>query len=473
MDQTRFVMDTSNNGIEVCDQAEDATATTVHGLETQESSTLRTPAQLTASDNSGTWNTRRSGKITVEFISRATHEYGSSTQILGENNTVKFKDRHSCTLNIFPVEIREQIFGLVLADYFAHPDKAIAKRRERVVFQDHLDPFTDDIVKKPNLNVESLWETKDTRLLDSERLRIPSESEEDIDYYALSCQDVAFRGAPALETALTPERRLYREMFSMRIRTSIIELRPCLAWDWSYDFPCLSPEWSPSWESLSFSDGEIDRDMLKMIVHQKLPDFTGWVFQYPSLAFLSPLMLDSVRTIEISMEYDYLFSIPETMRLKFDSKDYLQNQCPCWPHRPKFDFTSCGLMHAKFATKLTIGATWPWMPNEYRGLYSFLSNFALRVLEVKMADYDDMIRVNTIREFIASRLRLTAQWMEMENDLADTTGTSSNGTVSHKMDLSRTSSSIGSAFLAVDGYVAKFVNDGWQLQLGLSRSIFA
>lgn len=72
-------------------------------------------------------------------------------------------------------------------------------------------------------------------------------------FHTLILEDVAFPGGVlALKTALLPERRLYREIFSMRIKALVIELRPCLAWDWSFNLPSLSPEWTPSWESLAF-----------------------------------------------------------------------------------------------------------------------------------------------------------------------------------------------------------------------------
>lgn len=97
------------------------------------------------------------------------------------------------------------------------------------------------------------------------------------DVYDLGLHEAAFRSVLFLETAMILKRNLFHEIFSIRIQRPVIKLRPCLVWDWSYNFPCLSPEWSPLRDI---------KTRLRMSLHQRHPNCNDWVFEYPSLTTL-------------------------------------------------------------------------------------------------------------------------------------------------------------------------------------------
>jgi hypothetical protein len=130
---------------------------------------------------------------------------------------------------------------------------------------------------------------------------------------------------PALEIALIPEQRLYREIFRLRIKSSIVELRPSVAWDWKYDFPILSPETEaiakPPQEVLNYGEGEdweswggkygawVDKVWEEDIDSLKTAsgygdefDRQGWMMRYPSLALMSPLMLSCLLRIVLHLK---------------------------------------------------------------------------------------------------------------------------------------------------------------------------
>ncbi|PQE33535.1 hypothetical protein CJF32_00003425 [Rutstroemia sp. NJR-2017a WRK4] len=206
-----------------------------------------------------------------------------------------------CTLYFLPWEIRDQIFKSVLDDYFdEHRD------RRTLIYQDFL---------------EGIWEQKEKHFKNSSNPQYRSRK-------GLNTCEL-----PALEIALIPEQRLYREIFRLRIKSSIVELRPSVAWDWKYDFYVLSPEAEavakPPQELLTYGEGQnweswdseydhwLEKTWERHLNYfisdagEDQCDRRGYMLRYPSLASMSPLMLSCLLRIRLLLRSLLLLSMPD------------------------------------------------------------------------------------------------------------------------------------------------------------------
>ncbi|KAF7955820.1 hypothetical protein EAE96_004742 [Botrytis aclada] len=177
----------------------------------------------------------------------------------------------TCNLNVIPPELREQIFRLILKDYFTEYPK-----RSVLVYQNWImGPYK-------NINI-------------------------------LGNAGLALEDLPAFEIALIPDQKLYREFFALRIKQCTIELRPSVTWSHVYSFPpevqVADPpkeitEWVTDTSKSSFEY------MAWVYLQEKelglhLP-LRGWLYHYPSLSKLSPIMLDNIRSVDIILRTDHL-----------------------------------------------------------------------------------------------------------------------------------------------------------------------
>jgi hypothetical protein len=115
---------------------------------------------------------------------------------------------------------------------------------------------------------------------------------------------LAFHELPALERALIPEPKLYREFFYLRIQLPVLSLRPSLAFDWNYEYPSIASDWHEGYESLVIMDpihlppGPIDGDINYMFMDSHLEvKVKGWHYEYPAISSLSLLFRGSVRSV--------------------------------------------------------------------------------------------------------------------------------------------------------------------------------
>ena len=171
----------------------------------------------------------------------------------------------------------------MLIDFFnEHPD------RRTLIYEDFLEPFFTDPFHSEHHYVRGC---------------------EKNDKISASREGLQLRELPPLELALISDRKLYREFFSLRLKSSIIELRPSLAWNWEYEYPALASSWDYSYESLHINEpgrGAHYHQFLayfnRLIVfdiRQDLPDLSGWTLEYPSINSMSPLMVRSVRNLKV------------------------------------------------------------------------------------------------------------------------------------------------------------------------------
>jgi hypothetical protein len=86
---------------------------------------------------------------------------------------------------------------------------------------------------------------------------------------------------PPLKVALIPDRKLYREIFSLRIGMSVICLEPSLTFNWDYEYPCLSSEWDEGYERLSIGFGSWGKPRAHMILNAKARFSQGMEIQIP------------------------------------------------------------------------------------------------------------------------------------------------------------------------------------------------
>ena len=157
------------------------------------------------------------------------------------------------TLRTLPIEIRRMIWLLVLDE--------MGDQKWEVVYEDFSEPFVFE---------------EDCDSSRTGRCR---------EY--LRCQNGVTRyyGAKnprSLERALIPDRMLYREFFSLRVKARALVLCPSLCFDWNYELPGLF---------LNLNDS----DMFAL----RHGDVGGWHYQFPELEFIPPLLLNSVRELEI------------------------------------------------------------------------------------------------------------------------------------------------------------------------------
>ncbi|THV48873.1 hypothetical protein BGAL_0223g00150 [Botrytis galanthina] len=155
---------------------------------------------------------------------------------------------------------------------------------------------------------------------------------------------------PAFEIALIPDQKLYREFFALRIKQCTLELRPSITWSHVYSFtpevqvadpPEEITEWVTDSSKSSFEymawvylqEKELGLHPNTGTSNHNLP-LPGWVYNYPSLSKLSPIMLDNVRSIYIILSTDYLCT------------QYIGAER--WRKRsaPTFDVLSCNLKYA-------------------------------------------------------------------------------------------------------------------------------
>ncbi|ESZ98379.1 hypothetical protein SBOR_1257 [Sclerotinia borealis F-4128] len=227
----------------------------------------------------------------------------------------KEKIDKKCTLHIFPPEVRDQIFDLILVNYFAQ-----YPRLKVLDYQNW---------------TRGQWDRIDT----------PGNA-------GLPLKDL-----PAFEIALIPDQKLYRHFFALRIKQCIIELRPSLTWNHMYDFPLGYEVADPPKEIMGWltDESKYKEDYWQWVYNQDMqlgirsleclnPRYLrrGWIYQYPSLSMFSPLMLDSIRSVEIVLSTDYL----NTQYL-----DVIESIAQ--RHAPIFDIPSCHLPHAKLLTHLS------------------------------------------------------------------------------------------------------------------------
>ncbi|KAF7909585.1 uncharacterized protein EAF01_003303 [Botrytis porri] len=227
------------------------------------------------------------------------------TKSIGEKRK---KINKTCNLNIFPPEVREQIFRLILKDYFAdYPERSV------LIYQNWIMGPCEKINISGNAGL----------------LRID---------------------LPTFEIALIPDQKLYREFFALRIMQCTIELRPSLTWSHVYSFPpevqVSDPpeeitEWVTDSSKSSFEymawvylqEKELGLHPNIGNSYHNLP-LRGWVFHYPSLSKLSPIMLDNIHGIHIILSTDYLHT------QYFGAERWKKRSAPT------FDVLSCDLNYA-------------------------------------------------------------------------------------------------------------------------------
>ncbi|KAF5877402.1 uncharacterized protein Bfra_001769 [Botrytis fragariae] len=228
------------------------------------------------------------------------------TKSIGEKRK---KINKTCNLNIIPPEVREQIFRVILEDYFAE-----FPRRSVLVYQN----WIMGPCKKINISGNT---------------------------------GLALKDLPAFEIALIPVQKLYREFFALRIKQCTIELRPSITWSHVYSFPpevqvADPPEEITEW--VTDSSKSSFEYMAWVYLQEKELGFhpnignscynlplRGWVYRYPSLSKLSPIMLDNIHSVDIILSTDYLGTqyVDDTQR---------------WNEHfaPTFDVLSCNLNYA-------------------------------------------------------------------------------------------------------------------------------
>jgi hypothetical protein len=237
----------------------------------------------------------RDRQFKIQKLLAASVDRNQAEQVPGDINAkISSLNGYSsiCILYLLPWEIRDQIFKSVLDDYFdEYPD------RRTLIYQNFL---------------ESVWEQKQRHFENSNNPQYRSQ------------QGLSTCELPALEVALIPEQRLYREIFSLRIKTSTIELRPSVAWDWKYEFQVLSPEAEaivkPPQDVLNYSESQdweswcskydvwleniweryadyLHSDYMKRESYEY--DRRGYMLRYPSLVSMSPLMLSCLLRIRL------------------------------------------------------------------------------------------------------------------------------------------------------------------------------
>ncbi|KAF7912065.1 hypothetical protein EAE99_010887 [Botrytis elliptica] len=214
----------------------------------------------------------------------------------------------TCNLNIIPPEIREQVFRLILEDYFEEfPERSV------LVYQNWIMGLCKKIVVSGNAGLP-------------------------------------LKDLPAFEIALIPDQKLYREFFALRIKQCTLELRPSVTWSHVYSFPpevqVADPpeeitEWVTDSSKSSFEyKAWVYLQEKELGLHPNIGDsnhnlpLRGWVLHYPSLSKLSPTMLDNIRSIYIILSTDYLHT------------QYIGAER--WKNRsaPTFDDLSCNLNYA-------------------------------------------------------------------------------------------------------------------------------
>ncbi|TEY76298.1 hypothetical protein BOTCAL_0060g00090 [Botryotinia calthae] len=228
------------------------------------------------------------------------------TKSIGEKRK---KINKTCNFNIIPPEVREQIFCLILKDYFAdYPERQVLEYQNWIIGP----------CKKINISGNS---------------------------------GLPLKHLPAFEIALIPDQKLYREFFALRIKQCTIELRPSVTWSHIYSFPSefqvADPpeeimEWVTDSSKSSFEymawvylqEKELGLHPNTSNEYHNLP-LRGWLYQYPSLSKLSPIVLDNIRSVEIILSTHYL----DTQYI--DSAEQ-------WNKRsaPTFDVLSCDLNYA-------------------------------------------------------------------------------------------------------------------------------
>lgn len=177
---------------------------------------------------------------------------------------------------MFPPEVRENIFGLIVCNYLAEfPQHRILKYQ---IYHSEVDSGT---------------------------------------------KGLPFKDLPTFEIALIPDQKLYCEFFALRIKQSIVELRPSFVWSHIYDFPLGCEVPAPPAEFIGWvTDArEDDSSYMKWVLEQDkrldikswgpfgfryLPfnlSLRGWVYHYPSISLLSPRMQDNIQSVEIVLRF--------------------------------------------------------------------------------------------------------------------------------------------------------------------------
>ncbi|TGO43488.1 hypothetical protein BHYA_0001g01190 [Botrytis hyacinthi] len=223
--------------------------------------------------------------------------------------------KKTCNLNIVPPEVREQVFRLILEDYFEEfPGRSVLAYQNWI-----MGPCK-------NINISGN-------------------------------EGLPLKDLPAFEIALIPDQKLYREFFALRIKQCTLELRPSVTWSHVYSFPpevqvANLPEEITEWVTDSskssfeymawvyLQEKELGLDPNIGTSNHNLP-LRGWVYHYPSLSKLSPIMLDNIRSIYIILSTDYLCT------------QYIGAER--WKKRsaPTFEVLSCNLKYAENLASLS------------------------------------------------------------------------------------------------------------------------
>lgn len=213
----------------------------------------------------------------------------------------RFRGKHLRTLRILPPEIRIVIFELSLEDDFEKRPKT----HKFLDFQESYGPVTDSVDEaSATLDYRSLhsyWSKKDAE----EPLAAPFLTP------ALLL--------PTLKEALIPERQPYHDFFSLRIQAYPLNFVLALLRIGFYEVANLSTEWGPEYGCTDFIEPDHSRwkylqdfmddgQDLKMLVDQDLPSQDGCVLEYPEVASMAPLMLTSVRNIQVRLKCAFFLS---------------------------------------------------------------------------------------------------------------------------------------------------------------------
>ena len=125
---------------------------------------------------------------------------------------------------------------------------------------------------------------------------------------------------PALDWPLIAELKFNREIVSLGIQMSILTVYPNIAFNWEYEFPCITSHWDEGLEFLIIiellprpayltwvSFGPVGADTpnawvcryLLRMDHNQEADISGWDFQLPYINSCFKLLKNSIRSIKI------------------------------------------------------------------------------------------------------------------------------------------------------------------------------
>ncbi|KAF4611354.1 hypothetical protein G7Y89_g15658 [Cudoniella acicularis] len=144
---------------------------------------------------------------------------------------VCFQDRpKNSTLWRLPLEIRAIIFSYVLLD---HIQKNPNWHHNEIIFEEDCEPWVfGQLNDKPSSYFLS-FKKYCNQLAPGMNIHSP--------FCACNHCQPPPPGPPRLENSLIPEKKLYNQAFSLRVKHSMLVLRPSLSFDWDYKYPSLSP----------------------------------------------------------------------------------------------------------------------------------------------------------------------------------------------------------------------------------------